>query len=180
MLSQLKGLKQITVKFRAEQIFCTFLIHQSSFLGMHKMLCTKKQQQQQQQQKNELKVFISLKENKLAYFPNGLKLYITRCTRGTCFFITVMARALQKSQQTMLENCVTEFPILSTAKLPLCELVVYIEMNTYILMEGRKFKTLLKENYGQLLLWTIVTYFLKICLNMILIVLMEFSENRHS
>ena len=42
VLSQLKGLKQIIVKFRAEQILCTFLIHQSSFLGMHKMLCTKK------------------------------------------------------------------------------------------------------------------------------------------
>ena len=42
----------------------------------------------------------------------------------------------------------SEFPILSALKLPLCELVVFIDMETYILTEGRHFKTFLKENYA--------------------------------
>ena len=45
-------------------------------------------------------------------------------------------------------------------KLPSCGLVVFIDMNMYILTEGdRSFKTFMKENVQ--LLWTVVTYLLK-------------------
>ena len=54
----------------------------------------------------------------------------------------------QKSQQGIQKSCVSEFPIPSMLKLSLREQVVFINMNTYILTEGRKFKTFLKENYA--------------------------------
>ena len=38
-----------------------------------------------------------------------------------------------KSQQDMQNNCVREFAILSAFKSPLCGLVVFIDMNRYIL-----------------------------------------------
>ena len=39
--------------------------------------------------------------------------------------------------------------LFSALKLPLCGLVVFTDMNTYILTEGgRSFKTFLKENYA--------------------------------
>ena len=54
----------------------------------------------------------------------------------------------QKSQQGLhKKNCVPEFPILSALKLPRCGLVVFIDMNTYILKEDRNLVTVLKENY---------------------------------
>ena len=67
--------------------------------------------------------------------------YITRYTfrRGAWWH--------HKSQQGTQKNFGLEFPILSTLKLYSCVLVVFIDMNTYILAEGRNFKTFLKENY---------------------------------
>ena len=41
--------------------------------------------------------------------------------------------------------------ILSALKLPSCEIMVFIGTNTYILTEGRNFKTFLKENYASAL-----------------------------
>ena len=46
------------------------------------------------------------------------------------------------------QNCVPKIPILSTLKLYSCKLVVFIDINTYILIEDRNFKTFMKENYG--------------------------------
>ena len=56
------------------------------------------------------------------------------CTKG-------LHKPIQKS-------CVPEFPILSAHKLSLFGLVVFIDINTYILTEGRNFKRFLKENYA--------------------------------
>ena len=46
------------------------------------------------------------------------------------------------------KDCTPENPILSVLKLRSYGLVVFIDMNTYILTEGRNFKTFLKENYA--------------------------------
>ena len=64
---------------------------------------------------------------------------------GAHFFTTVVPIIQEKSQQSIQENWVYEFPIHSALKLPLCELVVLIDMNTHILVEGRNFKTFLKK-----------------------------------
>ena len=55
----------------------------------------------------------------------------------------------QKSQQSILKNFVSEFPVLSALKIPLCGLVIFIAVSTiWILTEVRSFKTFLKENYA--------------------------------
>ena len=51
----------------------------------------------------------------------------------------------QKSQQG------TQFPTLSALKIPSCGLDLFIDMNTYIITEGRNFKAILKENYAMTL-----------------------------
>ena len=76
-----------------------------------------------------------------------------------------------KSQQGRQKNCSPEFLILSALKLPRCGLVVFVDMNTYILTEGTNFKTFLKEKYPIAL--TVVSYIftkkmLSMDLNMIL------------
>ena len=53
-----------------------------------------------------------------------------------------------KSHNKAHKNCAPEFLIPSALKLTSCELVVFIDMNAYILIEGRSFKTILKENYA--------------------------------
>ena len=83
------------------------------------------------------------------------------------------------------ENCASELLILSALKLPSCELVVFINMNTYILTEGKHLKTILKESY--LIGLDSCYIFTKNMLNMEfkivlmeLIVLMEFAYIRNS
>ena len=68
---------------------------------------------------------------------------IARCTILCC-----SARVHQKSQHGIRKNFVPKFPIFSAHNLPSCELVVFVEMNWYILTQGRDFKTLLRENYA--------------------------------
>ena len=57
-------------------------------------------------------------------------------------------RANKAFKQGIQKNCVQEFPIISTLELPSCGLVVFVDMNTYILTENRNFKTFLKKNYA--------------------------------
>ena len=45
----------------------------------------------------------------------------------------------QKSQDIQ-KNCAPEFSILPALKLPSCGLVVFIDMNTFILTDGRNFE----------------------------------------
>ena len=68
---------------------------------------------------------------------------ITRCT-----FLQHDSHMHLKSQRGIQKNCVSEFPVLSALKSPSSRLVVFIDMNTNILTEGRNFKTFLKENYA--------------------------------
>ena len=85
--------------------------------------------------------------------------------RGACMH--------QKSQQSIQKSCVPDF---------LYGLVVFIDMNTYILTEGGNFKTFFKENYAIALerCYLFTKKMLNMELKMILIVLMEFACIRHS
>ena len=80
------------------------------------------------------------------------------------------------------KNCVTEFSMLPALKLPSCGLLILIDMNRYILTEGRNFKTFLKEILA--FAWDVSYIFTKkvliMELSMILTVLMEFEYIRHS
>ena len=81
-----------------------------------------------------------------------------------------------KSQQGTRKSCAPEFLILSDFKLPLYTLVVFININTCIVTEGRHFKTFLKENYVIALdSCYIFTKNIEHGMIMKLIVLMEFS-----
>ena len=51
-----------------------------------------------------------------------------------------------KSQQGTRKNYAPKFIILSALNLPSCGLVVFINMKTYLLTEGRNSKTFLKRN----------------------------------
>ena len=105
-----------------------------------------------------------------------LKKSITRCT-----LFVVHAWHL-KSQQSTQKNGPPEFLILSVLKLLSCGLVVFMNMSTYILIEGRNCKTFLKESYPIAL--DNCDIFIKNMLNMefkmMLIVLIEFAYIRHS
>ena len=52
-----------------------------------------------------------------------------------------------KSQQSTHKSFAPEFRIFSALKLTLCGLVVFININIYILTESTNLKTFLKENY---------------------------------
>ena len=56
--------------------------------------------------------------------------------------------ARTKSLQGIQKNCVTKFPSFSALELPSCELVVFIDVNMYIITEGGNSKMFLKENYA--------------------------------
>ena len=91
--------------------------------------------------------------------------YIMRCI----FIHHSVGIMHQKSQQGIQKNFVSEFSVLSALKLRLCEIMAFADMNMCILIEGRHLKTFVNENYA------IVTYLVKKCLNIILIVLLEFA-----
>ena len=65
----------------------------------------------------------------------------TRCTylRG--------ANVAQKVSTRRTINYALEFIIFSALELPLCGLMVFIVMNTYMLTESENFKLFLKENH---------------------------------
>ena len=88
----------------------------------------------------------------------------------------------QEFQQVIQKSCRSEFLTFSAIKLLLCELVAFIDMSTYILTEGMNFKTFLKKNYAFALdnCYLSTKKLLNMELNMILIVLMEFSYIRYS
>ena len=88
------------------------------------------------------------------------------CTRGT--------KSLKKVHK---KNCSPEFLIFSAVKLPSCELLVFIDMNTFILIEGTNLWTFLKKNYGIALdsYYMFTKKMLNMEFNMMLIVLVEFA-----
>ena len=87
-----------------------------------------------------------------------------------------------KSQQGTHKNFAPEFLILLALKLPSCELVIFMDINTYILTESSgNFKTFFKENYAiALCSCYMLKKMLNIELNMMLTMLMKFAYIRHS
>ena len=77
------------------------------------------------------------------------------------------------------KNCASEFLILSALKFPLFGIVGFINMDTFILTEGRtgNFKALPKENYPIVLdhCYIFTKKMLNIELKMMLTVLIEFT-----
>ena len=75
----------------------------------------------------------------------------------------------------------TKIPIFLSFKVLFWGLVVFTDMNRFIVKEGRNFKTLLKENYAGALdsCYLFTKIMLKMDFDMILIVLKEFSHTRH-
>ena len=82
--------------------------------------------------RNKSKVYISLKGNKLTCFAKKLRLF----SGGARFF--VVAHAWTKRLNKAYKKMRSEISDL-TLKIPSCELVVLIDLNTYILTEGRNF-----------------------------------------
>ena len=80
------------------------------------------------------------------------------------------------------KNCVPEFQNLSAFELPWCGLLLFIDMNTYILTEWRNFKTFLKENYPIALdsYYLFTKKLLNMKLNIVLIVPREFTCIKYS
>ena len=90
------------------------------------------------------------------------------------------ARMYQKSQQTKHTNKMcSKFSssFIQPLKLPYCVLVIFIDMTTYILTEGKNFKTFLKENNAIALdnCYLFTKKMLIMEMNMILMVYMEFA-----
>ena len=118
-------------------------------------------------------------ENEKLHFKYTIWFMISEKSITRCTFLHFVARMHQKFQQGIQKNYVPKFTILSTLILTLYELVVFIDMN--IQKAG-----ISKHSWKKImqLLWTVANYLLKKMLNMelnlILIVLVEFANIKHS
>ena len=83
----------------------------------------------------------------------------------------------ERVSQPGIKKCLPEFSILSALKLRSCELLVFIDMNTYILIEDKDFWAFLKKNYAVALdsCYMFTNNKLNMELDMMLIVLVEFA-----
>ena len=133
-----KGFIEIIVKFNTDKLFWTFgpniLLRSTKFRG-RKVLCSNTLK------KNNLKVYISL-------FPFQYLRLISGARFGSWFLIKYHevhvsswckhgTKSLNKVHQ---KTCVPEFIILPALKFPSCGLVVFIDITTNRLTEGRNFK----------------------------------------
>ena len=63
-------------------------------------------------------------------------------------FLRVARMTPKKVSTRPQKNYASEFLILPALKLPSCQLLAFIDMNTYIITESRNFKTFLKKKYA--------------------------------
>ena len=108
-----------------------------------------------------------------------------KVSQGARFFTVVLActKRLNKVYRKIVYKNFQFFqPLISNSFTFICELVVFIDINTYILTEGTNFKTLLKENYAIALdsYYLFTKKMLNMELNLILIILMELPTIRQS
>ena len=77
----------------------------------------------------------TLKSNelKMAHFRYTIWFMISKKSITRCTFLRRSTRMHQKFWKGIQKNCVPQFPMLSALKLPLCRLVFFIYMTTYIL-----------------------------------------------
>ena len=125
---------KIIVKFRAEKILCPFLSCNKCSFEENKISCRK-----------TIAMFIwkwnrSFEGHTLVYDLWKKYLEVHICS----LWCSQEPKILLKHKK----DCVPKIPILSTLKLYSCKLVVFIDINTYILPGDRNFKTFMKENHG--------------------------------
>ena len=77
-------------------------------------------------------------------YTNWLKISEKSITRKTLLCVTCVA----PNNSTGSKKIAPEFLNLSAFKLPLCGLVVFIDVNTYLLTVDSSFKIFLKKNYA--------------------------------
>ena len=97
--------------------------------------------------RSKLNIFVSLKEKGSMCCK---QLWLISETRFGSWFLksvimtwTFLHRGVSmqlETQKGIRKKFLPEFPILSVFKLPLCALLTFINMNTYVLKEGRNFK----------------------------------------
>ena len=63
-------------------------------------------------------------------------------------FFAAVHECTKRVNKAYKNICVPKFTVHLTLNLPSCGLVVFIDMNRYILTEGSNFKTFLKDNYA--------------------------------
>ena len=85
--------------------------------------------------------------------------FLKNVSWGVHFFVVYAWH--QNSQQDTQKNCAPEILIFSALKLFSCRLVVFTDMSTYILTEGKNFKTSLIKNYATA--WESCNIFTKKC-----------------
>ena len=136
----LQGLRKITVKFRSAKMLCTL------FLSLHqtKHIFARGTKQSIMHENNFvaklwkgaiLKVYISIKCNKLAWFSNSYSLYgsfqlyyfvyylvhdLRRNYHEACFSSRCTCDEVSTNH---IQNCASEFLIISSLKFSSCELV---------------------------------------------------------
>ena len=95
-----------------------------------------------------MKVYISLKGTEMACFGNSSGLFQVHnlvqnfCKKRHEVYVSLRcARSTKVSTRHTHTKFAPEFLILSALKLTLCEIMVFIDMNTYMLTEGWNFKT---------------------------------------
>ena len=179
------------VKFRAERIFCTFVSCPKYPFEGHILTikyCAWKQLYRTVHGTNWKFIYITLTITNYhasliakAHFKCTILFMISekKYQEVQVFLWCILKpRACQNGTH---RNCASKFLVLLAPKLLSSRIVVFIDMDTYILTECRNFEAFLKENYE--LPRTVVRYSLKKCqtwkFNMILIVLMDFAYIRH-
>ena len=155
MLLQVKRLIQIIVKFRAEKV-CARFYYAPNILLRGTKYRAQTRSCSNTLEGNEFEVYISLNGNKLVRFGNSKSSF-----QNTIWFMISeksISRYMflhrdwwtctRKVSSRHIKNCLPEFTIILVLKLSSYGLVVFVDMNTYILKEGRNLKTFLTENYA--------------------------------
>ena len=182
---------QIIVKSRSEKDLRTFLSSTKHPFEGHEVLCSKYVFCSNTPKGTKWKFIFSWKEINwhvlqiaiwvISVTQFGLW-FLKKVLQGTHFLDVVVhewPRSLSK-QGIQTKLCTRISNSFSPLKLLSCVLVIFINMSTYILSEGRKFKTFWKEKAIALdSCYLLIKKLLNMELN-ILIVLMEFACIRHS
>ena len=73
--------------------------------------------------------------------------FLKKVSKGA-HFSSLHTRGTKSLNKAQVKKCAPEFLILSALKLPSCELLVFTNMNTYMLTEDTNLKRFLKEKYS--------------------------------
>ena len=169
----MKGLTQINVKFSTEKHLCTFLLSIKHTFEGHEILCTKYRACGNTLKLSDLKVHISLKENKLACFTNSSgsfelhdlvhdfwKKYYEVHASSQCWCRDVRSVSAYKAYK---KNHVPEFPIFSALKENYFQVYLWFFLiQTRIYLQKERISKHSWKKTTQLL-WAFVIYLLQKC-----------------